>query len=69
MKKLIEMKCDCGPRYNWAKAETLWVPELGLLNLTGVIDFGSCVSFDSVVNGNPAQVEVKTGLVKIYFQE
>jgi hypothetical protein len=69
MVKLIEMKCDCGPRYNWAKAETLWVPELGLLNLTGPIDFGFAVSFESKVNEKHASVEITTGLVKVYIYD
>jgi hypothetical protein len=69
MVRLIKMKCDCGPRHNWAKAETLWVPELGLLNLTSPIDFGFVVSFQSKVNGKHASVEIKTDLVRVYIYD
>jgi len=68
MTKLIEMKCDCGPRYKWAQAETLFIPELGLLHLSKPIDYRFIVTFVTTVNDQPASVEISTNLVRVYYK-
>ena len=67
--RLIEMKCDHGPRYTWKNAESIFVPELGLLPLSGAIDYRFCVTYRSEYNGSPVSVEISTGIAKIYISE